>query len=191
MKTIEKLPKLAHFCALEQLRPVMNCILIDGEYGIASDAHILVRARVSQCFLNPELMNGKLIHRSVWHQMSTASLRKCTETGIVCSYENYSCEYRYTNPRQNYPDWTAILSKKAIEAADKSEPVKEIALSPNVIAKLQHITSLPIRFKLNKQQIGYVMANEDFIGLIMPCALEMVEDHFYGHNLPAGPKTTK
>lgn len=166
-----QLPRLDAFCSKDDLRPVMNCVFIDGNYAVASDAHILVKMDVSMRFDKIELMNGKLIHCAVWFNMLYATQRIATETGITCHFQNYICEFRYDKSGQ-YPKYMDVLNN-VFNTYENAGPSKYVILTPTLLARLSKITSEPIHFGFSEQdERGILMMNDDFHGVIMPCAGE-------------------
>jgi len=166
-----KLPSLDAFCSHDDFRQVMNCVYIDGKYAVSSDAHILVKVDISEYFDNVELMNKKLIHRSVWWQMMYATTRTATETGIKCSYENFECEYSYFKTDSQYPDYMKVIK---IDEDEQSKGIIDIGFSPHLLKRLSLITDEVIHFRFVESGKSILISNDDFAGIIMPA---MVSNH--------------
>lgn len=178
MKTTQ-LPNLSAFTSKDELRPAMNCILIDGTYAIASEGHILVRVSLSDMFENIEAMNGKMIHYSIWSQMRYAYIRKCDETGITCAFANYTCKFMYSDPGINYPNYKFILNRKVLDGSKGAELKTDIGLSPDLLAKFRTLTAKVIAFRFVAENKNVFFANEDVVGLIMPALLNSGESEFF------------
>jgi hypothetical protein len=169
MKPIKNpLPRLDVFCSRDDLRPVMNCILIDQHHAVASDTHILIKINVSERFENIEKMDGKMIHRAVWFQMLWANRRVCTDTGIQCFYDNFKCTYEY-NTNGNYPNYMTIL-KEAYNNSKKSTELVRFALMPFIMAKFANLDShKPVKFYTITENQNIFIQSENYHGIIMPC----------------------
>jgi hypothetical protein len=178
MKT-NQLPNLSAFTSKEDYRHEMNCILIDGIYAVASDAHILVRVDISDLFDNIEAMNDKMIHYAIWSQMRYAESRTCDDTGITCRFSNYTCKFTYSDPGVKYPDYKVILNRSVLDKAKDNELKTDIGLSPALLAKFRMITDKVISFRFVAEDKNVFFANEDVVGLIMPALLNNGESDFF------------
>lgn len=158
-----KLPRLDAFCSSVHLLG-MDCVFIDNGYGVASDAYILVKVKISDYFENPEKLNGKMIHRAVWWNMMYANEREVTDNGIKCHYNNYTCVYEFNN-YGTYPDYKLVIS---YDDAKKSNGLTTVALHPYQLKRLTLITESPIQFRFITQNRCILIHNLDFAGLIMP-----------------------
>lgn len=163
-----QLPRVDAFCSKYDYRPVMNCVFIDGNYAVGSDEHILIKVDVSANFDKIELMNHKMIHRAVWFNMLYATQRVASETGITSYFQNYSCEFKYTDPGVKYPDYMSLL-KPAYKDSIGDESVSRLTLTPRLVGLLTKITDMPVSFRFISDSANIFICNNDFHGILMPC----------------------
>jgi hypothetical protein len=131
------LPKLHLACSDEELRPVMQHILVTKKEICASDAHILVIHQTKDIFSKEfiESMPAKfLIHKEQWKQICKKHIALKFENGAIeVIYNGYSIMHKIKTPEINlvYPDYKKIMLKKK----DK-EDVGEIGISSELLHKL-------------------------------------------------------
>lgn len=167
MKKRHEMPvlmRLDAICASDFYRPVLQCIYIDGHWGVATDAHLLIRTDISSCFYDFEKMNGKMINRTVWFRMLHCNYRKATETGIICKYMGYEVEFKYSN-EGTYPDYSKVLSP-AFTKAIKKPGIAQLNLNPGILSRLQKLGGMKITFTFCGNELNFIQA-ENYHGLLM------------------------
>jgi len=174
--------KIHNCCALDDLRIVMKHILFDGDFIIASDAHILAVININDLGASDEekevlkSLKGKLLHRTaflkIWNKEVTP-----TEKGFDCPAEFFSVNFS-TDETWKYPNWKAVIPNH-----DKIQKQSLVGLNPEPLLKL----SMALPF--NKRQVVLsiidpckaitVLANDPEIksyGIIMPVMVDGVPE---------------
>lgn len=123
-------------CSDDDIRPVMQYIYFKDGFAYASDAHILVKNKLSEItegFSDEQLslLDGKLMHKTSFRKILEYDFVRIGETGIECLTQFSTIEFRFSaDASLKYPDAEAVISM----AKEKNEPINRVSLS----AKLYH-----------------------------------------------------
>lgn len=135
-----QLPPIHHACSDDDLRPIMQNVLIDNGVAVAANAHVLVliNLRHNSMLTNEqlELMNGNMIHRDAWALLYSADFINPTGDGVICHRDGAKMLIMYEQePASSYPNY-----KKIIESYDsKPEAVDNIGVDPKWISLLKKV----------------------------------------------------
>jgi len=123
-------------CANDELRPVMNCVLVTKEHIVASDAHILVRHITSEIFTENFIKGFPsdrfLIHGSAWQKLTEQQVLRFgwSATDPDCILVEYNSKREYVTSIRvkhedvgyisKYPDYSKVIpDPKKIAAFDQ------------------------------------------------------------------------
>jgi len=175
-----KFPKLYLVCDAWELRPQFQYAKVDKEFTIATNAHIIVKHKTSELFKDdfvdslPE--NGIMIHANAIKlicKSSTVKISLSDDKNNIqlhqkdLSWISYNCQ-----PGLPFPSTDSLFPE-----LDKCQPLKEIALSANLLFNLAE--GMGVRTKIlhlyfyEPTKAILVKANNpdeyfSVIGLIMP-----------------------
>ncbi len=166
-------PQFHLACGKDPLRPAMNHIFFSNGYAFASDAHILIKAKLED-FTHREdiidILEGKYIHRDTWKQIYNKSLIVKDEK-LYCMELAMFIEFQEVD---KFPNVEAVIPKGPLE------DVKQIAFHPinlqNLYKSLGIIFQSGASFKFHGASKAIVVkANDNFyesFGIIMPIMIE-------------------
>lgn len=108
--------KLHECCSTDKMRPVMNCIYFDCGFAYASNGHIAIKQSLEyQSVLNPEYLDGKLLHRENYASVMKFDIAECGEDGIDCKSTSGAAaffEYYELKENEKIPDYDAVIKTK-------------------------------------------------------------------------------
>jgi hypothetical protein len=181
MKTqFKSLPKLHLACSSDELRPVMNHILVTKSDVCASDAHILVNHATSNLFdeeFIASMPDRFLINSKHWQLMCKKHLFVTFDKEMIRVIYSYGEVYYpiYTEKSiGSYPDFNQVFPKET----DKGE-VGEIGIKPSLLNRLcltmrgeDDLDNLKLTFHgCNRAVVVRLTSNTNVRGLIMPCTI--------------------
>lgn len=167
------LPQLHHACAKDPMRPALEHIMIKDGYAYATNAHILVKAKLSEFTEREEileLIEGKYIHRDTWKQIyNKACLVK--DEKLFCIDHGMFVEFKDV---EKFPNVDAVIPKGELE------DVKRICFRHeffNLLSKaLKRTLSEGATLKFHGASRAIVVGSNDgfseSFGIIMPIMLE-------------------
>lgn len=143
MKTI---PQLNLACSKDQLRPVMNHVLVTKEFCVATDAHVLAyfptESIFDDDFIKEFPMDSFLIHSEDWAKFKSAALIawKKGATNIIEIFHskkrNVLIEVETEEKIGKYPAWKAVVP--ALNDLVPSE-LSQIGMNAEIMATAQKI----------------------------------------------------
>ena len=178
-----KLPKLHLVCVDDELRPVMQCVMVGKDQTFASDAHILVRHKTSEIFKDEFVAtipdDGIMIPRKAWYVMcrrSTFKISLSDDKKLIQLHQldESVISYKLFNEK-GYPD-----VNKVIPNPKDCKPINEIGLNSSLLDRLAdglgcNQSILRLKF-FDKNKAIYVSSSfsdyESAIGIIMPTNIE-------------------
>lgn len=122
-----KFPKLELVCSPDELRPLMNHVLVTKENIVATDAHILIVHRTASLFDKEfirDMPDQFLIHKLNWKDIATGDVHKCSYIPIrhlILTKFNTGKElYSPVHPSNEldgriYPDWEKVIPNKPVK----------------------------------------------------------------------------
>jgi hypothetical protein len=137
--------KIYEACSEDVLRPVMMCVHFIGGFAYASDGCMVVKQSLDyHSVINPEVLDGKSIHRDNFKNIMQFEIAECTEEGVVCKdNDGRTAVFDYFDRKDMVlPNFEAILS------LGKSEPVPFIGITPKLldrVSKAMHSPSGALR----------------------------------------------
>lgn len=138
---MNRLPKIHEACSNNTLRPVMQRILIENGYAIATDAHILACIDLHQSSsIDDEFidaLNGKQIHHEGWKNLLKSYIFNVDDKGIY--YENKGgVKQMYLFPENDlkFPNYKEVLKSLA---ESKKEPFNNFGINAGLLSKVASI----------------------------------------------------
>lgn len=126
--------KIYEACSDDELRPIMNCVHFENGFAYATDGHIAVKQSLEyHSIINPEILNGRSIHRDNFKNIMQFEIAECTENGIVCKdNDGRTAVFDYFDTHgENYPNIESVLK------FEESKEIKFLGLKPMFIEKLR------------------------------------------------------
>lgn len=187
--------KLHKACANDDLRPAMHYICFKDGYAYATDAHIAVRARLSDiCALRDEdiaKLNGYLIHKNQYEMLLKYSTIEIGEGVITCIdpeskarttiqlvklAESSEAEEVSEGKAIYFPNVDAVINDDL-----SKEPLQKVGFNYQLLGRIiaaMGITSgrVGLRFTSNGRQMVVlgVEPGIDVRGIIMPILMDEV-----------------
>ena len=113
-------------CGKDKTRPEMQCVYFENGYAYATNAHLLVRNRIDQIsnLSTDQIMalDGKMIHKKDFAQLSRFDVITVTEEGIEAITEERKAFFYFYESEKGYPDTESII--QSIENAS----IKEVSV---------------------------------------------------------------
>lgn len=164
-------------CGADDLRPVMTNVRFKDGYMIATDAHILIKAKLEHFtdFASDEiaLLEDKFINRHVFKRILSCREVRVTPEGIEDC--NLKTLYRFNPTKDKYPNIDAVIPKD-----EDQTQVNEIGMNPVLFSKVCNIISCSNVIHCKVKFFGKDRAiiinsinhkDDELIGLIMPVKL--------------------
>jgi len=174
----KKTAKLHLACATDDIRPVMEHIYFENGYAYATDAHILVKAKISDISTFPaediEQMNGKMLHGSIYRNILTYDFAKVVQEGIKVRFRESEIVFQWSKCDLKYPNADKVIT--ATENKEVSDDFQAIGIKPNLISRLVSATGINNPVAIIKDATTAILIKEpnsdiDITGLIMPYLL--------------------
>ncbi len=135
-----KRAKLYLCCSDDCFRPVMNNIYFDEGYAIATDGHILVRARLSEISnLSPEdieKLNGKLLNAASYKELLKYPDICITDTAIeakrpISTYGTMKASFEFTEDSK-FLNYKSVLDNICVPEEEEEQVPKIFTTGLNV-----------------------------------------------------------
>jgi hypothetical protein len=159
-------------CAKDNLRPVMECIHFINGFAYASDAHIMVKQSLElHTILNPEMLEGKSIHKKSYEQICTYDIVQACDDYILCKGEGREAEFMYSECGKP-PNFEAVIP------IDPIKGIEYLGINPKMVAiagKILHGSDMGVRMTFRGGRKAVILTTEEYsnqLVLIMPIALE-------------------
>jgi hypothetical protein len=136
-RKINFLSRIHLCCSHDELRPSLSHVYFENGYAVATDAHVLLKQKLSLICDVPEwadILEGKFIHYAAFEKIIKAPAIKVENEGVRCIYPFYETLYSYSIPGK-YPDYNIIL-EQAKKDRDYQPDYNEIGLTPSILDKL-------------------------------------------------------
>ena len=182
---INKNFKLDLACGKDDLRPVMQYVLVTKEKCVATDAHIMAIIPTNKFFKDEFIASipeeGMLIHREDWKKMLpyTVAVWKTEGEVIKCldsKKRPLLIEVESQEEVGKYPNWEAVIPTKDMR---EGAEVDSIGLNLEIAATLQKALGLPsckLDFSGKGRAIYLTAANEEDsngqYGIVMPVMIK-------------------
>lgn len=159
----------------DELRAWSKSVHFKNNYAYASNGHIMVRTSLEyQKVINPEMLDGKAIHRDNFKEAMKFEIAECCPDGISCkNTDGQSAFYEYFEMgEEKTPNFESIIPPES-----KTEAVDIIGINPKFV---ENLTSAMYSddgvFKLRfSGKAGPIVVTAtgypDQVGIIMPCVL--------------------
>ncbi len=177
-KGLNQIPKLHLACSKDTLTPAMCCVYISNGIATATNAHIMIQMHLKEeSTLTDEdvkLLNGKMIHYSMWSQMVNADLLKVEEDGVLLTKGALKYKVYFDNLAIKPLPFDTI-KKDLIEKGISD--INQICLNANLMKIAQDVLksdNLKINFygEGKKGIIAYQYKSRKAYAIIMPCMVE-------------------
>lgn len=162
-------------CAKDDNRPAMECVYFKGDWAYASDGHIIVKNRISECSNLDEAMiqalDGKLLHSLFFKDMLKYDDILISDDGIECHKKNDKAFFYFADENLKYPDAEKVIQNYQ---AKPSVPLPQISFNMGLFdimrKALYECERCTATFKGVNEAIIFDSMVEDVssIGLIMP-----------------------
>lgn len=173
---MDKLPKLHLLASNDDLRPAMKNIHVDNGIATSTDGHVMARLDITECFMNPELLNGFQIPKEIWDQLCNAKQRTVEifdseKPVIVFDIEGHNVKYFIKESKETYPDFYRVLD---IFLRKDLKPVCRMSFNPSLIQRIKRGCGIAFRDCLNMHFYGGlepILVTTDMLeglALIMP-----------------------
>lgn len=123
-------------CSNDELRPVLQHIIFEDGYVVCTDAHILVKQKLSLHNFNPdeiEQMNGKAIHKDTFKEIFKYDMVIVQDGQFVCTKKNVVAKFELKVLEDKYPNYNAVFPENAKE-------VDEIGFDIKIMTKISKIS---------------------------------------------------
>ena len=166
--------KLFECCSEDVLRPDFQCIYFIDGFAYATNSHVMVKQSIGlQSVINPEVLEGKLLHKDSFKACMGFETVECTPDGMACSNLNGQVAFfEYYNTDKPTPDFNKMIPTK-----DKFCEIGAIGLNPDMLVKVTKALYCPnktfrMRYTGNATAIVIdVIGEDDQIAIIMPIPL--------------------
>lgn len=157
-------------------RPQFSCIYFKDGYAYATDAHILIKAKLTDVSTfqddQIDLLNGKCIHRSVYSRLLEFERVQITSEGFkarILDIDSF-ITFGFTGVQK---DVVSDIEKVILNAQnDKQEEITTFGINPVLLARLDKIFNdnygVQLIVKAANKPILVKWDGKDAIGLIMP-----------------------
>lgn len=167
----------------DELRPNTEFVFFQDGYAYATNAHILVRSKISEIsdFDSDEieLLNGKQIHNKLFAQLIQNNWVEIDDRGFVSSDDGNVVIYQLRDDIKPY-NWLAVLDGDV-----KKEAISRVGLSAKLLETLARAMGVSEGIELNfSTQNGRIIVHQkgcgtpDVTGLIMPIITDEPELQF-------------
>lgn len=163
-------------CGKDDLRPIMQHVFFTNGYMIATDAHVLIKAKTSVFtdFSEDEIqhLEGKFVHRDTFAKLLKVKMIEVDESG----FKDLATKdlYNFSVPQGKYPNVESVMP------GINTKEIDCIGLLPNNINPLFKIMSTSdfstLRLSFFEKNKAIKVTSElhnpsDIIGVIMPSML--------------------
>lgn len=167
--------KLNECCSTDPLRPTFNSVHFMNGYACATDGKIAIRQSLEyHTIINPELLDGKSLHRDNYKSVMTFEISEATEDGISCKdIDGRTAFFEYQKLEGDQPNYDSIFSVQRPNTA-----LNFVGISPALLTKLSKAIYTPsgaVRFRFTGIDTPILV---DAVGvdnqeaIIMPAILE-------------------
>lgn len=174
--------KMHEACAKDELIPVMACIYFKDGYAYASNAHILVKNKVSEISSIPEdqieQLNDVYLHKDIYKKILEFDEIDISADGIECRKESKKAFFYFqTFEKSKYPNADKVLDDMLNK---QTATIPKCGFNIEYLSRLHKAIpdsdSFIFRFKGSYPVISAVLESADTdissIGLIMGLTLE-------------------
>jgi len=93
--------RLYECCADDELRPILQCVQFREGFAYATNGAVSIKQTLAfQSIINPEMLDGKLLHRDSYKAIMAFEIAECQENGIECKNTNgQSAYFDYFDPK--------------------------------------------------------------------------------------------
>lgn len=164
-------------CGSDEIRPSMSNVKFENGFMVATDAHILIKAKVKTFSdfeeSEVEILNGKYLSSDTFKKVIACKHVVVTEDGI----EDMKTKalYKFTEV-DSYPNYDAVMD------VGLKSPIDEIGITPVVLNRMLKIISTPdfgscrFSFAAKNKAITITSNNgdfseNDFRAIVMPAQI--------------------
>ena len=171
--------KLYEIASADGLRPIMQCIYFKDGFAYAADGWVSIRQSLEyHSVYNPEMLDGKLLHRNDYKSAMGFEEVVCTDEGLECINENgQKVFFYYVNPTEETGGYPSI--HKVFNRLPGQTHLSFIGINPKLIERVSRALAGPSDKGLRMQFTGIdtylvidVIDYPDQTALIMPKILE-------------------
>lgn len=167
--------KIYEACSDDELRPIMNCVHFENGFAYATNGHIAVKQSLEyHTIIDPEILNGKSIHRDNFKNIMQFEIAQCTENGIVCKdSDGRTAVFDYFDTKgENFPNIESVLN------FGEQKEIRFLGVAPKYIDKLNKSMHNPngsfrLRFYGNDKGIKVDVPDiPDQVAVLMPVMID-------------------
>jgi hypothetical protein len=169
--------KLYEVCSNDELRPIFMCVHFKDGFAYASDAHMIVKQSLEyHSIVNPELLDGKSIHKDNYKAIMQFEIATCDASGVQCmDNDGRTAFFEYFDRKGiEVPNFDTVLKP----VGQKS--IEFIGINPDYLHKLSkamHSTSGALRLQfqgVDRAILVDAVGIDNQCGVIMPAILNDV-----------------
>lgn len=156
----------------DYFRPIFSYIYFKDGYAYASDTHILVKNKLSECstFTDEEIekLDGKFISSKAYKSILSYDMVQVTDTGFECMlFDNQKVIYPFADVYK-YPKIEKTISEHLKES---TEGITKLRIDPSLLSKIEKalFNFEDAYMQLSEGNKSLVVKNRysDSIGIIM------------------------
>jgi hypothetical protein len=119
----EKFVKPIHLaCGNDELRPVMQGVMISNGFAVATDAYCIVKQSLKDTSLinqdTIKMLEGKMIHKEVWAQLCDAVSMSIEDDKIVAVTDAGKVIFEFYDPGVLFPNVDSIIETFKADGVD-------------------------------------------------------------------------
>lgn len=166
--------KLHEVCSDDELRPIMMCIHFKEGFAYASDARMVVKQSLEyHSIINPELLEGKSIHKDNYKAIMQFEKATCDDTGVACEdNDGRTAFFEYFDRKGvELPNFESVFTLHGFLN------INFIGIMPELLYKLSKAMHCPgsilrLRFQGPDKPIHIdVMGIDNQVAILMPAIL--------------------
>lgn len=157
--------ELHKICSIDEIRPVMNYIYFDGPYAVASDGHILIKAKVNEISnfdeQEIEMLNGHLLHAKNFQLLMRYPIVSIEKDGFLVRGDGFKIKINfYSGDSLKYPSYQKILDDW------ESGNQKKTVLNPYYLSDIcASVNATSVRMRFGKRDTDAIKLEFTNVGL--------------------------
>ena len=154
------------------------CVYFKDGFAYATDNHILVKNRISECSNldqeTIEALDGKLLHRNFYKEILKYDTISVSEEGIECKKGSNASFFYFAKDCLKYPDAEKViqetLNKQTIQIPEIKFNLEYFDILKKSLYKSERCNAV---FKGQSDPIVFYSTEDDVssIGIVMPCVI--------------------
>lgn len=162
----------------EDFRPSQCCVYFKDGFAYATDSHILVKNRISECSnLDQETidaLDGKLLHRNFYKEILKYDTISVSEEGIECKKGSNISFFYFAKDCLKYPNAEEVIQETLNKQTVQIPEIRFSLKYFDILRKsLHNFEKCKVVFKGQSEPIVFYNIEDDVssIGIAMPLAV--------------------